>query len=329
MLADEQSTIALEGLVPVSRQPARGRHRAVRPDYAAAVGLAAAAPFILAASIAWGALVTCQPKLAGKISGHWRRFAMFGSIGAFVFAAGTAFQWVLLRPLGADGSYAAQSAFSIWLSYGLNRRLTWRDREAAFWPSFVKWNLQKAALTIPNVAGYMLLVRLGMDWLAANVAVTAVFTLVTYIGGDSWVFRRAAAPAAPHCPLPASWMPSVSVVIPCKGNQRTIGATADAILGQDYPNLAELILVGDVGDSTWQGVAHIEDPRLILLEHETTPGKRDPNVKRDKGLLKASGDVLALADSDIVMDRDWLTTAVGLLREQGTGLVAGGMRAIQ
>ena len=97
--------------------------------------------------------------------------------------------------------------------------------------------------------------------------------------------------------------PFVSVVIPCKGNESTIRATVAAFLAQDYPALIEVILVGDVGDSTWSVLDDIRDPRLILLEQEKTPGKCDPNVKRDKGLRKASGDILALADSDIVMDR--------------------------
>ena len=122
--------------------------------------------------------------------------------------------------------------------------------------------------------------------------------------------------------------PFVSVVIPCKGNESTIRATVAALLAQDYPALIEVILVGDVGDSTWSVLADIRDPRLILLEQEKTPGKCDPNVKRDKGLRKASGDILALADSDIVMDQDWLSRGVALLRSQGGGLVAGGMRSI-
>ena len=122
--------------------------------------------------------------------------------------------------------------------------------------------------------------------------------------------------------------PFVSVVIPCKGNESTIRATVAALLAQDYPALIEVILVGDVGDSTWSVLADMRDPRLILLEQEKTPGKYDPNVKRDKGFRKASGDILALADSDIVMDPDWLSKAVALLRSQGGGLVAGGMRSI-
>ena len=200
--------------------------------------------------------------------------------------AGILVQWATVRPLGSNGSYIAQAVFSIELSYGLNRWLTWRDRDAP--DSLLKWNVQRILLTVPNWAVFALLVHFGLPWLAANLAVTAVFTVINYATGDIWTFRQAAAPVdiAPDTSLPANWMPTVSIVIPCKGNQRTIAATAESLLAQDYPNLIELILVGDVGDSTWKRLTHITDPRLITLEHELEPGLRDPNVKRDKGLRR-------------------------------------------
>src|SRR5262249_15056093 len=123
--------------------------------------------------------------------------------------------------------------------------------------------------------------------------------------------------------------PTVSVIIPCKGNESTIRATVDALLGQKYPGLGEVILVGSTGDSTWSVLADIRDPRLVILEHEPTPGLRDPAIKRDKGIRKARGDVLALADSDIVMEPGWLAQGVATLLAKRVGVVAGGMQSIQ
>src|SRR5215475_7371670 len=68
-------------------------------------------------------------------------------------------------------------------------------------------------------------------------------------------------------------LPEVSVVVPVKNSQRTIRATVDALLMQDYPALAEVIVVGDVGDQTWQALADVVDPRLVMVEHEQMPGK--------------------------------------------------------
>jgi glycosyltransferase involved in cell wall biosynthesis/4-amino-4-deoxy-L-arabinose transferase-like glycosyltransferase/putative flippase GtrA len=278
----------------------------------------------------------------GVFKRHGSKFASFSAIGAVVLVTGIAVQGFLVRlGAGAYGSFVIMAVFSIELSFVLNRRFTWRARNADLWRSCWKFNVQKFLTTIPNMALYALFVQLGLGWLLANLATTAIFTVVNYTAGDLWSFatkdarRRRKTPQSLEAFLlqPVSTpyhhpLPSVSVVIPCKGNEATIRATVDAMLSQDYPALAELILVGDVSDSTWSALKNVHDPRLVLLEQERTPGKRDPNVKRDKGLRRASGEILALVDSDIVMDRDWLSNAVSLLLNQGGGLVAGGMRSI-
>jgi len=119
-----------------------------------------------------------------------RRLGMFSSVGAIVFVLGTAFQWLLiLIGDGKTASYIWQALFSIELSFALNRRLTWRDRNVDLVSALVRWNAQKWALTVPNVAAYALLVWLGMNWLVANVLLTVVFTIVNYAGAHLWSFR--------------------------------------------------------------------------------------------------------------------------------------------
>lgn len=275
------------------------------------------------------------------------RLSLFSLIGGGVFFAGLFFQVGLVRYFGmnADWSYAAQAIFSIELSYILNRYLTWRDKETGFWIACWKFNVQKLLMTVVNMSAYALLVHVGMQYIVANVLLSAIFTPINYIASHALVFaqsykgkQRKEGHANMISDAPAlhprasvrmpEVLPSVSVVIPCKSNEKTIYATVAALLAQDYPVLKEVILVGDVGDSTWRALTDIHDERLIILEHEKTPGKRDPNVKRDKGIRWSSGEVIALADSDIVADRNWLSQAVGLLDSQAGGLVAGGMRSI-
>jgi len=265
--------------------------------------------------------------------GNGFRFTLFALIGGGVFIAGLALQVALVRyaNIGADRSYAAQAVFSIELSYLLNRYLTWRDRSAGFWTAAWKFNAQKLLMTVINLTAYALLVRAGVEYIVANVVLTAIFTPVNYFAADLLVFVRGKRNLIPeHAVEPRlpPVLPTVSIVIPCKGSERTIRAAVDSFLGQDYPALSELILVGDVNDSTWEVLADIQDPRLVLVEQERTPGRRDPNVKRDKGIRKSAGDVIALADSDVVVDPGWLGRAIGLLNGQGGGLVAGGIRSI-
>lgn len=266
------------------------------------------------------------------VNRHAARFSWFSLIGLFVLGAGLGTQWATVRATGTTGSYVLQAVLSIELSYLLNRLITWRDRNVPG-TSLAKWNAQRIVMTVPNYLGYAAAIRyLHADWLEANLGVTAAFVIINYALGDRWSFSAveesgfSALPATPA--LGPDWQPTVSVVIPCKNNPATIGATVRSLLAQSYAELTEVILVGDVGDRTWAGVADIHDPRLVIVEYEQEPGKREPNVKRHLGLLKATGDVLALADSDIVMNPGWLSTAIEKLRWQGHGLVAGGMRSI-
>ncbi len=127
---------------------------------------------------------------------------------------------------------------------------------------------------------------------------------------------------------PPGLLPTVSIVIPCKNSTATIRGTVGSLLDQDYPALAEVILVGDIDDLTWTELGDITDPRLIILEHPPTRGRRDPNVKRDTGVRHATGEALGFVDSDIVMHSDWLSKAIVRLLDQGGGLVAGGMHSI-
>ena len=116
-------------------------------------------------------------------------------------------------------------------------------------------------------------------------------------------------------------MTTVSVVIPVKGSQRTIGAALTSLRNQRLRDDADLdvevILVGDVEDPTWDAVALDDDPgsriRVRTLEVDVDTGGRDSNLKRNVGLAAATGAVLCLTDSDMVLPADWLATGLALL----------------
>jgi putative flippase GtrA len=177
----------------------QGRHRRVHVHFwrRAAYLLYLAAPFLLVACAAWGAMQTYLPRTAGLIAKHGRKFSQFSGIGLFVLLTGIGVQWALVKSTGAYWSYIGQAVFSVELSYVLNRQITWRDRKAPLWSSLAKWNTQKLVMTVPNLAGYGLLVWLGLNWLAANLAITAVFTVINYITGDIWSFAKRGGKALP------------------------------------------------------------------------------------------------------------------------------------
>lgn len=119
-------------------------------------------------------------------------------------------------------------------------------------------------------------------------------------------------------------LPFVSIVIPVKESQRTILRCVTSLLDQDYDEY-EVILVGDVDDSTWRPIRHLfDDDRLRIIEVGSHNLKRDANPKRNIGLEAAKGEILALTDSDMFMPSDWIRKGV-LTVLQGNDCVAGGM----
>ena len=285
---------------------------------------------------------------------HGSRFASFSAIGGGIFIAGLLIQAVLTSGfhVASLASYLVQAVVSVESSYFLNRWVTWKGTRTPFWGSFLRFNLQKVVTVTVNLAVYWILLKVGVEYLLDNILLTIIFTFVNYIGADRLVFLRGGRQmvAAVTGPLPMITgpmpvlrldrqpvtrprptrrdLPSISVVIPVRGNEATIRAAVDSILHQDYPLLRELILVGSPGDSTWSALRDVGDPRLTIRETETPPGIRDANFKRDLGIRQTSGDLVSLIDSDMVIPPDWMSQAVRLLMENEVDCVAGVMRSI-
>ncbi|MGD0063323.1 MAG: glycosyltransferase [Streptosporangiaceae bacterium] len=274
---------------------------------------------------------------------HGYRLGSFSAIGAFVFVAGLAIQAGLTGGLhmAAIASYLVQAVASVEASFLLNRWITWRQRGTAFWPSFLRFNVQKGVTVVLNLVMYAILLRVGVNYLVANVLLTIAFTVVNYVGGDRFVFTssgtkepvlaqdHAVRQSSPEADTSWPSVPAVSVVIPCRGNEKTIRKTVDSLLSQDYPELQQIILVGSPRDSTWAALLDVADPRLTIIEVISVPaGERDANYKRNFGIQQASGEMISLVDSDIVLPRHWLSCAVTDLRNTKADCITGGMRSI-
>lgn len=116
------------------------------------------------------------------------RLLAFAANGTFVFLAGLALQIALIRyaGMGHDSSYAIQTLVSVQLSFVLSRYLTWRNRDVSTLRSFARFNVHQLASTGLGIACYVGLERFGMNYVAANVAVTAVLTPVSFAASHNW-----------------------------------------------------------------------------------------------------------------------------------------------
>jgi hypothetical protein len=116
------------------------------------------------------------------------RIAAFTVNGLCVFLAGLVVQIGLIRyaHLSHDRSYVLQTLFSVVLNFLPSRFLTWRDRQVPFFRAFIRFNAAQLAITGLGMAFYAGLEKFGMNYIGANVAVTAVLTSVSFLANDSW-----------------------------------------------------------------------------------------------------------------------------------------------
>src|SRR4051794_13119520 len=114
-------------------------------------------------------------------------------------------------------------------------------------------------------------------------------------------------------PLPAD----VSVVIPARDAEQTLGAPLDAVAAQG----AEVIAGASGARDATGAVAGRPGARVIRLARGGGPG-----IARDAGVAAASAPLIAFTDSDCVPAPGWLAAGVEALRT-GADLVAGPIEA--
>lgn len=143
--------------------------------------------------------------------------------------------------------------------------------------------------------------------------ILAVFTAVNMA-----VFRR-----LPRASGDRRW-PRMSIVIPARDEELSIGATVDAALGQAYPDF-EVIAVDD-GSTDRTGAilaARIGDPRLKVISGAPLPeGWLGKPHALFQGSSAASGEWLLFMDADVRLAPGALRDAVAFCEERGLGHLA-------
>ena len=131
------------------------------------------------------------PRLARRVRDHRFRLVLFAVNGMNVFAVGLLVQVLLVKyaHMGQVSSYIVQTVISVQLNFALSRYMTWRNRNVAFVRALAKFNLQQLAVTGLGMAGYAGLERLGVNYIVANVAITAMLTPISYLSSHLWSLR--------------------------------------------------------------------------------------------------------------------------------------------
>jgi glycosyltransferase XagB len=125
---------------------------------------------------------------------HWFRLVIFAVNSMNVFAVGLLIQVLLVRyeHMSHVTSYIAQTVTSVQLSFLLSRYLSWRDRDMGVVRALARFNVRQLGVAGVGMAGYAGLDRLGMNYIAANVAVTAALAPVSFLAYHGWPLSRPA-----------------------------------------------------------------------------------------------------------------------------------------
>ena len=113
----------------------------------------------------------------------------------------------------------------------------------------------------------------------------------------------------------------VSVIVPARNEERSIGTTLDSLRRQDYTNLQIIVVDGESTDGTAQVVEHhrAQDPRVELVRNprRITPAALNVAVEH------ARGPWLVRMDAHSTVDPGYVSAAVARLRGGDWGGVGG------
>jgi Glycosyl transferase family 2 len=102
------------------------------------------------------------------------------------------------------------------------------------------------------------------------------------------------------------WEPLVSVVLPTRDRPELLRRAIDSVVAQQYPHW-ELLVVDDGGEADSGAVvddAADDRIRWVRIAHQGAC------AARNRGLVLASGEIVAYVDDDNVMDPAWLRSVV-------------------
>lgn len=248
---------------------------------------------------------------------RWQRTLLFVLVGGTGVLLSFALLWAGINIAGLDQrvAYFLQALVTIEYNFFLNRYLTWRDRrdETSLLGTWLRFHAVKVLLTIPlGQLVFTLLTLAGLHYSLANALCIVIMMVVNYVVSHRFVFKSSTVSIRPSLPTAATYQDvSVSFVIPVKNNADTIRQTVAAIDALEWDGTKQVIVVGSHDDTSWGVIADYIASGLVLpyeVDVVRTPGLRDANAKRSFGLQQATGEILAVIDSDVILPKDWLRT---------------------
>lgn len=120
------------------------------------------------------------------------------------------------------------------------------------------------------------------------------------------------------------YSPEVSIVIPCRNEEKHIANCLDSIMANDYPrDKLEILVVDGMSEDGTRGIVREYSKKYPFIKFLDNP-KRVTPVAMNIGIAQAKGDLLVMINSHAVIDRNFFKNSVECLKKTGAD-AAGGM----
>ncbi len=144
--------------------------------------------------------------------------------------------------------------------------------------------------------------------------------------------RAAARETDARPPAPDDALPRVTVVVPARDEEDTIGPCVDSVLVADYPaDRLQVIVVDDDSSDATPDVVRARaaaDGRLVLVQIPENRRRAVAHKKRaiEKAIALATGDIILTTDADCSVPPGWVRAMVAPFADPGVAFVSGPVR---
>jgi succinoglycan biosynthesis protein ExoO len=119
--------------------------------------------------------------------------------------------------------------------------------------------------------------------------------------------------------------PLVSVIIPAYNAENYIEKAIQSVLEQTYPNFEVIVIDDNSTDRTVDVVREFRDERIKLLVNEQNMG---PSYSRNRGIIEAKGEWIALLDSDDWWDKDRIGSLIKVVKQFSPDIIADDIKIV-
>jgi cellulose synthase/poly-beta-1,6-N-acetylglucosamine synthase-like glycosyltransferase len=125
-------------------------------------------------------------------------------------------------------------------------------------------------------------------------------------------------------------LPFVSIIIPCRNEEKFIGKCLESILNQDYPKekMEVLVVDGMSEDRTREIISNLKSkiskPQIRLINNP----KKFTNFAFNIGIKEAKGEIIMLAGAHATYEKDYVSKCVKYLKEYNANCVGGVLKTI-